>query len=97
MNVIIMLTFVSICGIAYFTIKSSRDLGIWAGVLNGVLISIANFFYHMIITYLVSLENHKYDETYMDNFITYIFIFKFCNTHLSPVFTVFTSDDPNEL
>lgn len=60
------------------------------GVINGVVIAIIDFLYSTIATYFVSIENHKYYDSYEKSYVYKMFIFKFINTNLSLFYTAFS-------
>ena len=89
-----MLVFIGACIFSFYITKEyNAELGIYAGIVNGGIISVVNFLYQKVTEPMVKLENHKYQETYIKSFTFRLFIFKFVNTNLSLVYTIYVSSD----
>ena len=89
-----MLVFISACIFSFWiTQEYSNDFGVYTGVLNGVIIAIVNFCYQKVTEPMVILENHKYQDTYIKSFTFRLFIFKFVNTNLSLVYTIYQASN----
>ena len=94
LNYIIMLIFISACIASfYYTQEYSHSFGVYAGVINGAIIGTVNFLYQKVTEPMVILENHKYQETYIKSFTFRLFIFKFVNTNLSLVYTIYQASN----
>ena len=104
----IFIILIGACVAMFFATKQMKDrktgnndvdrvVGIMAGVINGVVIAAINFIYQTLANLFVTLENHKYQDTYERSYIFKLFLFKFINTNITLFYTAFYDRNFNEL
>ena len=77
--------------IFYETELYREELKEYAGILNGIAVSLVNFMFTEAAVPLEDLQNNKREEEYIRSFTLKVFIFKFVNTHMSLIYTIYTA------
>jgi hypothetical protein len=54
---------------------------------------IVDAIYHKLLGKMIEYENHKYDDMYLSSFTSKLFLFKFVNTNLSVIVTIWRVND----
>ena len=89
---VFMTILISITVGVFLTLKQ-YDLGIYAGVINGLVSNITSNLFTMTVVKFNNKENHKHEDSFINSLIQKVFYFKFINTNITILWTIYQTDE----
>lgn len=79
--------------VTVFLLLKQVDLGIYTGVINGLVSSITSYTFTMTVVWFNTKENHKHEDQFINSLIQKVFFFKFINTNITIIWTIYQTDE----
>lgn len=75
--------------VAFFLFLKQYDLGIYAGFINAAFTYVTNSAFTTTVVWFNNKENHKHEDSFINSLIQKVFFFKFVNTNITIVWTIY--------